>query len=82
MLTAVSGLFGWYGVSLFFATSGYLMATLVRQQAPARFMLHRIVRIYPLFFLVVTLTMLAFYASHFGRLPRLMALSLMPWGIA
>jgi peptidoglycan/LPS O-acetylase OafA/YrhL len=50
----LSGL-GLYGVSIFFAISGYLMATLVRRTGPFVFMAHRLVRIYPTFLIVVAL---------------------------
>lgn len=43
---------GLYGVSIFFAISGYLMATLVRRTDPWVFMAHRLVRIYPTFLIV------------------------------
>jgi peptidoglycan/LPS O-acetylase OafA/YrhL len=46
---------GLYGVSIFFAISGFLMATLVRRQDPSVFMAHRIVRIYPALLIVVAL---------------------------
>src|SRR4051794_4095112 len=53
-LPRLSGL-GLYGVSIFFAISGYLMATLVRRTGPFVFMAHRLVRIYPTFLIVVAL---------------------------
>ncbi len=50
--TLFDGRCGLFGVSLFFAISGYLMATAIRVQAPATFLSHRIVRIYPVFLAV------------------------------
>ena len=47
---------GLYGVSIFFAISGFLMATLVRRQDPLVVMAHRIVRIYPALLIDVALT--------------------------
>jgi peptidoglycan/LPS O-acetylase OafA/YrhL len=47
---------GLYGVSIFFAISGYLMATLVRRSDPFVFMAHRVVRIYPALLIAVALT--------------------------
>ena len=44
---------GTIGVAIFFAISGYLMAILVRSTSPQAFLLHRIVRIYPIFLVVV-----------------------------
>ena len=43
---------GSIGVAVFFAISGYLMAILVRSTSPQVFLLHRIVRIYPIFLIV------------------------------
>lgn len=49
---------GQLGVTLFFVTSGALMAQLA-SGVPSRFLLHRIVRVYPIY-LIVALTMLQF----------------------
>jgi peptidoglycan/LPS O-acetylase OafA/YrhL len=38
---------GLYGVAIFFAISGYLMARLIEEQRPTEFLARRIVRIYP-----------------------------------
>jgi peptidoglycan/LPS O-acetylase OafA/YrhL len=43
---------GYFGVALFFAISGYLMSVAIRVQSPFVFLAHRIVRIYPLYFVV------------------------------
>src|SRR5215213_5964379 len=45
--------FGLYGVAVFFAISGYLMAHLVRTSDPWSFLSHRVLRIYPIYVLVV-----------------------------
>jgi peptidoglycan/LPS O-acetylase OafA/YrhL len=45
----------WLGVPVFFALSGFLMAKLMEDATPGRFMLHRIVRIYPGYWLAVLL---------------------------
>ena len=45
--------FGILGVAVFFAISGMLMAGILPRTEPWRFLSHRIVRVYPLFFLVV-----------------------------
>ncbi len=54
---AVTALFprswGHFGVCLFFAISGYLMATAIRVQEPVPFLSHRIARIYPPFLFMV-----------------------------
>jgi peptidoglycan/LPS O-acetylase OafA/YrhL len=47
---------GLYGVAIFFAISGFLMATLVRRAGPWLFLAHRIVRIYPALLIAVALT--------------------------
>lgn len=47
---------GLYGVAIFFAISGFLMATLVRRTGPWLFLAHRIVRIYPALLVAVALT--------------------------
>ena len=60
-LSVFNGMFGIYGVAIFFAISGYLMANLIRRQDPARFMLHRIVRIYPLYFIVAAIVAIQQY---------------------
>ena len=57
---AMDPLMGWhelglFGVSIFFAISGYLMATLVRRTEPWRFMAHRLLRIYPTYLIVIAL---------------------------
>lgn len=55
-----SPLLGLYGVSIFFAISGYLMATLVPRSDPWTFLAHRVVRIYPALLLATALYLLAF----------------------
>src|SRR5918911_1462736 len=47
---------GLYGVAIFFAISGFLMASLVRRTGPWLFLAHRIVRIYPALLIAVALT--------------------------
>ncbi|AER55141.1 acyltransferase 3 [Pseudoxanthomonas spadix BD-a59] len=44
---------GGLGVGLFFAISGYLMAQLAQNTPPMRFLVHRIVRIYPIYWICV-----------------------------
>jgi exopolysaccharide production protein ExoZ len=45
--------FGYLGVAVFFAISGMLMADILPRTEPWRFLSHRIVRIYPLYLLLV-----------------------------
>ena len=57
VLVIFGGWFGAFGVNLFFAISGYLMASLAPGATASNFLVHRIVRIYPtywaVFFVVV-----------------------------
>lgn len=43
--------FGIFGVEMFFALSGYLMAIVITKDTPMDFILRRIIRIYPMFLL-------------------------------
>lgn len=71
---------GAVGVAAFFALSGNLMATaMMRAQAP-QFLLHRIGRIYPTFFLVTGLVWLAGFFSPNKLSLDLHALTLFPYG--
>lgn len=80
-LTAIfNEYWGAYGVSIFFALSGYLMAELLRRDDAAHFLVSRIARIYPAFLLVVGLFVLAFAATGFPRGVDLLGLSLVPLG--
>ena len=79
--SVADGRFGVYGVSLFFAISGYLMSGLVRSTEPFRFLTHRILRIYPIFFLVIGFS---FIARRFLGVPfafDALALTLAPVGL-
>lgn len=69
---------GGLGVALFFAISGYLMASLAQNTPPIKFLVHRIVRIYPIYWLCVLLVVLA--GIPFGKLvwPEIGALMLIP----
>lgn len=46
---------GGFGVFLFFVISGYLMAILAQRTAPSLFIVHRIIRIYPIYWVVLLL---------------------------
>jgi len=73
----------WYGsvgVSLFFALSGSLMASAMTKSTAPQFLLHRIGRIYPAFFLVVALVVLASFVSPARALLDLHAMTLFPYG--
>jgi exopolysaccharide production protein ExoZ len=69
---------GALGVTLFFVISGYLMATLAVRNTASQFMLHRVIRIYPIYWLVV----LTFFCINtllgFGFTFDFLSLALMP----
>ncbi len=71
---------GGFGVILFFAISGFLMAELATNTPPLKFLAHRLIRIYPIYWLCV-LSVVAF--SHLGSSPihpDLLSLLLVPGG--
>lgn len=55
ILDATPGVLGAFGVTLFFVISGYLMASLAPRTKPFVFLAHRIIRIYPIYWLCVLL---------------------------
>ena len=58
-LRIFDGRFGQIGVAVFFAISGYLMAEILPTADPWRFLVHRILRIYPIFFVVLASVLFA-----------------------
>ncbi len=78
---ALDGLMGVWGVAIFFARSGFLMARLVSRDPPLVFLAHRASRIFPTYFAVVALFAALFAALRleFGGL-SVLALSLAPGG--
>ena len=74
-LGVFSGYWGVYGVAIFFVLSGYLMAQLSRRDEPRRFLLDRILRIYPLLLIVLAVALLAFYLGGYGRRPDFVAMA-------
>lgn len=79
-LSVFSGFFGGFGVAIFFAISGYLMAEVLRRDDPARFIMSRVARIYPLMLIVIGLSAAAFALVGFPRGVNLIALTLVPSG--
>ncbi len=75
-----SGIWGAYGVAVFFVLSGYLMAQLSLRDDPRRFLLNRILRIYPLMLIVVAIAAVAYLVTGFAKRPDLLALTLIPAG--
>ncbi len=59
--------FGEFGVALFFSLSGYLMASLSTKEPPFRFLLNRIIRIYPTYLIIALAVFLLGFglSSHF-----------------
>lgn len=78
---AIDGMLGVWGVALFFALSGFLMARLVTRDAPVVFLTHRVSRIFPTYFAVVALFagLLHAVGLEFGGVSML-SLSLAPGG--
>lgn len=71
---------GLIGVSIFFALSGNLMASAMQRQDAAQFLLHRVARIYPAFFLAVLFIYPLSLLQPFGFDFAYRALTLMPSG--
>jgi len=69
-----------YGVAIFFVLSGYLMSRLSWQADPHRFLVDRIIRIYPMMLVVVAVAALGYLLSGYVRRPDLLALTLVPAG--
>lgn len=72
--------FGGVGVTLFFALSGNLMAMLMMRSDAPTFLMHRVVRIYPIYYIVVALVFLASLVSPIKPPFDWRALSLFPYG--
>lgn len=75
-----STFWGVQGVAIFFALSGYLMSQLSVRNEPGRFLLDRILRIYPMMWIVVGLTALTLLITGYGRSIDPVALTLIPAG--
>ena len=56
-----NGQWGFYGVSVFFAISGFLMGDLIRRSDAWTFILHRAVRIYPPYYVAAALSVASLY---------------------
>ena len=76
-----NGRFGVYGVALFFAISGYLMAELAQRTDAATFLAHRVIRLYPIFW-ILALGKSILFGTKAGVFFffNLSALALMPMG--
>lgn len=78
MLAKTPGLSGAFGVTLFFVISGYLMATLAVKATPGQFMIHRVIRIYPIYWIVLAAVFAINVALGVGFSIDPLALALMP----
>lgn len=79
-LDVFSGILGGYGVAVFFALSGYLMAEIARRDDPAKFLVSRLARIYPPMLLMVALFAAVFAIFVRPRGINVLALTLVPAG--
>ena len=78
LLSKTPAISGALGVTLFFVISGYLMATLAVRNTASQFMLHRVIRIYPIYWLVVFTFFCINTLLGFGFTFDSLALALMP----
>ncbi len=78
LLSKTPALSGTLGVTLFFVISGYLMATLAVRNTASQFMLHRVIRIYPIYWIVVFAFFCISTALGFGFTFDTPSLALMP----
>ena len=78
LLAKTPGLSGAFGVTLFFVISGYLMATLAVRSSPGQFLIHRAIRIYPIYWMVLFIVFAINVALGFGFSIDPLALALMP----
>jgi exopolysaccharide production protein ExoZ len=69
---------GTLGVFLFFAISGYLMAHLAENASGMRFLVHRLIRIYPIYWLCIFAVIAISYVFGNSVRPDLFALLLVP----
>lgn len=74
--------FGAVGVALFFALSGNLMASLMQRSDASTYLMHRVVRIYPIYYVVVGAMVLASFFSPIQAVIDWHALSLFPYGLS
>lgn len=72
---------GFYGVLMFFVLSGYLMQGAIQRYPPGRFLAHRLVRLYPTYWALVVILLLA-QLLRTGQLQHIQwsAWTLLPFG--
>ena len=71
---------GGYGVVLFFAISGFLMAELATNTPPLKFLAHRLIRIYPIYWLCIAAVVVFSYLGTSPIHPDMLSLLLVPGG--
>jgi exopolysaccharide production protein ExoZ len=69
---------GGFGVCLFFVISGYLMASLATKTSPSLFIVHRIIRIYPIYWLALGVFFVINRRLGHGFILDLPAIALLP----
>ncbi|GEK21641.1 acyltransferase family protein [Cellulomonas xylanilytica] len=79
-VSVVPSWLGAVGVAVFFALSGYLMSVMMMRYDASRFLLHRVVRLYPIYFVIVGLVVLAGVWSPIKPPLDVNALLLLPYG--
>ncbi|MHC1550920.1 acyltransferase family protein [Phyllobacterium sp. K27] len=72
-------IYGLFGVAIFFAISGYLMAELIHRQPPGEFLIRRIVRIYPTL-IVATAIALSFRSAAYLDTWQFRSVTMVPIG--
>ncbi|MEH3146063.1 MAG: acyltransferase [Methylobacterium frigidaeris] len=80
LFPAFDGILGAFGVAIFFAISGFLMAGLLGRTAPATFLAHRVARIVPAYLAVTLLFAGLFAVLKLGFSLNVLALTLAPTG--
>ena len=71
---------GGFGVVLFFAISGFLMAELATNTPPLKFLAHRLIRIYPIYWLCVAVVVVFSRLGTSPIHPDMLSLLLVPGG--
>lgn len=69
---------GFYGVAIFFAISGFLMGTLIHRNDAWTFILHRAIRIYPAYYIAVVISVLAMQLVPWRQVVSFTGLLLVP----
>lgn len=76
LVSIFNGNFGYYGVLVFFVLSGFLMESAVRRYRAGKFLLHRFMRLFPTFWILL----LCLYVVQGVRVHGVHELGSIPWG--